>query len=608
MLSLVLLSACATAPPRATPSPSVPPVPLVEGRLAPRVVHPAAGALIGSQDSSFIFGSVGHGRAILTINGITVPVLPNGSFIAYLPNPTASTPHYELVAALGRDTARLTHPVRLLPARVVLSDTGLLVVDTSSVTPRGPLMVRDDEPVRVSVRAPPNVSAWVSWYGGAQPLVNDAARARLIGAGTSGGAAVSGDRNLWATDVPAYTLGDSAALMVARGPDTIRLELPRVVSASGAALPRWALLNLDSGALSDTDRVVVARPTPGGTYKWFLLPGTQVAVTGRIREFVRVRLDSLLEVWVAARDLRPLPVGFAGPRRVAGNPRLVAAEHWVDLVIPLGASPPFAVEPGARSLTLTLYGTQSAADIITYGGTDLLVRLVTWEQQTSDRVRYTLDLSSPPFGYLTFWDRGAFVLRVRRPPGVDPGAPLRGLTIAVDPGHPPVGATGPTGLYEPVSTLAVGLRLKDLLEARGAAVVMTRTTAAAVPLTDRPVIARRANAHALVSIHLNALPDGVNPFGAHGTGTYFFHPQAASLARAIQNGMLASMGLRDLGVYYDNLALTRPTWMPAVLCEGAFIMMPEQEAALRTPEFQEAYARGVADGLEAFFRSLATSR
>jgi N-acetylmuramoyl-L-alanine amidase len=160
-------------------------------------------------------------------------------------------------------------------------------------------------------------------------------------------------------------------------------------------------------------------------------------------------------------------------------------------------------------------------------------------------------------------------------------------------------------LYEPVPTLAISQRLKTILEGRGARVVMTRTTAEPLALTIRPVLARQAGAHAFVSIHLNALPDGVNPFTAHGTGTYFFHPQAEPLARTVQRGMVRHMGLRDLGVYYDNLALARPTWMPSVLCEGAFLMIPEQEAALRTPEFQERYALGVADGLEAYFRALA---
>jgi N-acetylmuramoyl-L-alanine amidase len=41
-----------------------------------------------------------------------------------------------------------------------------------------------------------------------------------------------------------------------------------------------------------------------------------------------------------------------------------------------------------------------------------------------------------------------------------------------------------------------------------------------------------------------------------------------------------------------------------VLCEGAFLMLPEQEAAMRTPEYQERYALGIADGLESYFRAL----
>jgi N-acetylmuramoyl-L-alanine amidase len=182
--------------------------------------------------------------------------------------------------------------------------------------------------------------------------------------------------------------------------------------------------------------------------------------------------------------------------------------------------------------------------------------------------------------------------------------PLRGLTIAVNAGHPPAGSTGPTGLYEAVPTLAISERLKTILEARGARVVMTRTNAEPLALAIRPVLARQAGAHAFVSIHLNALPDGVNPFTAHGTGSYYFHPSSELLAREVQRGMVRRMGLRDLGIFYDNLSDLRHPWMPSVLCEGAFIMIPEQEAAVRTVEFQERYALGVADGLEAYFRRL----
>jgi N-acetylmuramoyl-L-alanine amidase len=48
--------------------------------------------------------------------------------------------------------------------------------------------------------------------------------------------------------------------------------------------------------------------------------------------------------------------------------------------------------------------------------------------------------------------------------------------------------------------------------------------------------------------------------------------------------------------------------MPTVLCEGAFIMIPEQEAAIKTAAFQSAYAMAVADGLQRYFASLAARR
>ena len=48
--------------------------------------------------------------------------------------------------------------------------------------------------------------------------------------------------------------------------------------------------------------------------------------------------------------------------------------------------------------------------------------------------------------------------------------------------------------------------------------------------------------------------------------------------------------------------------MPEVLTEGLFLMLPEQEAAMRSAEGRERYARAVVDGLEAYFRGLAAGR
>ncbi|HET7621190.1 MAG TPA: N-acetylmuramoyl-L-alanine amidase [Gemmatimonadaceae bacterium] len=592
-------------------SAKLPPIPLVTGAVAPNVVYPSPNQLIQSRDSNFIFGSVGNGKARLSINGVPVKVYPNGSFIAYLALPPSSRARYDIVATLGEDTVRITQPVRLLPPRPVLSPDGALVVDSASVTPSGGLVLGDDELVRVSVRAPSN--ATVRWMGGkGRSVMLVSALAPADSPGVSGlptasipaRYVVEADR--WATDIPARALRDTSRLVITRGADSVRLPIPAIDSLPRT--PVWAMLGADSIAPSDTDRVIKGRPIPGGTYKWLLMPGTVVRLTGWSGAFARVRLDEGLDVWVDSADTRLLPVGWAPPARVAGNAQVVPDSAWVDLRIPMSSRPPFLVEQGDHSIALTLYGVTANTDIINFAANDSLLKEVSWRQLTAGRARYTLRLGSEPYGYLAFWDGGAFVLRVRRPPAVDPEHPLAGLTIAVDPGHPPIGATGPTGLYEADAVLAVGEKVREMLQKRGANVFMTRTTPAPVGLGDRPIMARRADANALVSIHLNALPDGVNPFRAQGTGAYFFHPQSEPLARALQNGMVNRMGLPNLGVYYDNLALARATWMPSVLCEGAFIMMPAQEAALRTSEFQTAYARGIVDGLESYFRSLAPAR
>ena len=263
------------------------------------------------------------------------------------------------------------------------------------------------------------------------------------------------------------------------------------------------------------------------------------------------------------------------------------------------------MEAEGRTLRLTLHGVTGNTDILWFQRGDSLVRDVQWTNDANDRTVYSVQLQRDVYGWLAFWRGDAFVLRVRRTPVVDAADPLRGLRIAVDAGHPPAGSTGPTGLYEGVATLAIGERVQRLLAARGAVPVMMRTTQAPVPLGDRPVMARRADAHAFVSIHLNAKPDGVNPYRNNGSGTYFFHPQSAGLARAIQSQLLPRLGLSDEGVWFDNLAVARGTWMPSVLVEGAYVIVPEQEAALRTPEFQEAYALAIVDGLAAWFAAIA---
>src|SRR2546430_13487408 len=171
-----------------------------------------------------------------------------------------------------------------------------------------------------------------------------------------------------------------------------------------------------------------------------------------------------------------------------------------------------------------------------------------WPRPGGGGVTIALERAGRVGGYRTRLEGRDLLLEIRRPPPIDPDRPSKGRTIVLDPGHPPVGATGPTGLWEPVATLAVALKAKALLEQAGATVLLTRTDSLPVDLFPRTHFAELHDADVLVSIHANALPDGVNPFVNNGTSVYAFQPRSAPLARALDRALVAELGVRDLGM------------------------------------------------------------
>ncbi|MEO7218614.1 MAG: N-acetylmuramoyl-L-alanine amidase [Gemmatimonadaceae bacterium] len=416
-------------------------------------------------------------------------------------------------------------------------------------------------------------------------------------------------------DLEAYTLADTVRLrypvrtrsgVAAERRAKGRVEparLPEITKLEPAIVATLRNDSLDR-AVSDTDNIIIGRPTPTGDYKWFLLPGTRVRALEYRDDMARVQLDGGQDIWVSRRDVKPSARSNM-PALKLNDALMSASSTAVQFDFHIETPPAYVVGEEDSALTLTFYNVSGSAKLAPIP--DSLISDVTQSQQTS-RTVFHIALTRPLYGYQVLYENGVFKFIVRRPPVVDAAAPLRGMTIVVDPGHPPIGATGPTGLWEPVATLAVGLRIQLLLEEKGAKVVMTRTTAAPVALGDRPIIARRANADAFVSIHLNAVADGQDPFRDNGTGTYYFHPQSKLFARDIQDALVPELGLHDRGIFYQNLAVCRPTWFPSVLAEGVFIIMPDQEAAIRTPEYQEAYARGIVNGLEKYFATFARSK
>jgi N-acetylmuramoyl-L-alanine amidase len=602
----------------------LPPVPRHTGPLNIQVVYPPTDASLQFGDSTFIFGSVGSGDARLTINGQLVPVWPNGAWLAYLALPPDTVARFQLEARSATDSASLSYIVRRKIDEATPPAGATVWVDSLSLSPRGRIWLHPDEYLAISVRATEGAAVRLRLADGtavplvAQPQLNEVPEGvRVFGAGHpdawrrdrySGvvrGRSIGPDPGPVLpgggfVHVPGPT-GDStwATVEAIIGADTARIRWPLQVALIDT-LPEVVELDDDSLHLGSTDSTSVGRPAPGATYAWFFPTGTRAEVSGRRDGDLRVRLSRDAEAWVPAADARLLPESTPEPHGLVESVVLTPSPGYVTVRVPLSQRLPFRISEDDRTLAVRFYSAAGDVNFMRYGAADTLVRRMSWEQSDADEVTLTLELSRPVWGYRTRWDGNDLLVDVRRPPKIDTGNPLSGRLIALDPGHPPAGATGPTGLREAEANLAVALELRRLLESAGARVLMTRTTDTPIDLWPRVAAAARADADVLISIHNNALPDGINPFLHNGSSVYYNHPRSIPLARDIQQALLERIGLRDLGIGRGDLALVRGTWMPSVLTEGLFMSIPDQEASLRSSRGQQLYALAVLEGLRRF--------
>ncbi len=642
---LPLLAAACSPSPTAVPKPVVdaastssealPPVPERRGPIRLHVSYPPADAVVQVHDSSFLLGSAGTGDARLTINGIPVRVWPNGAWLAYLPFPPDSVARFEIEARNATDSASLVYQVRRKVEATAPVPGTTVWLDTLSLSPRGRVWLRRDEYLPLSARASTGALVRLLLPDGtvvplvAQPELGEVPEGvRVFGDGSSSGtwsrdsySGVLRGRSVGPDPGPMFPQARYAVLPLAMAaeslpwvpPDDTSWATVEAISGVDTARARWPLQVslLDSlpivGEIGDDsahaglgDSITTGRALPGGTYAWFFPAGTRAEVAGRRNDELRLRLSTGAEAWVSASKMRPLPAGVPSREGTVGSVVVVPSAGYVTLRVPVTQRLPFRVIEGERTLALRLYGAVGDVNWMRYGPTDSLVRRLGWEQSTPDEVTLDLELARPVWGYRTRWSGNDLLLDVRRPPAIDRGHPLSGRLIAVDAGHPPGGAVGPTGLREAEANLAVAFELRRMLESAGARVLMTRTDDRPLDLWRRPAMAESANADVLVSIHNNALPDGINPFVNNGTSVYYNQPRSIPLARDIQRELIERLGLRDLGFGRGDLALVRSTWMPSVLTEGLFMTLPDQEAALRTRRGQQRYASAVMEGLRRF--------
>ncbi|MGQ9474578.1 MAG: N-acetylmuramoyl-L-alanine amidase [Actinomycetota bacterium] len=176
---------------------------------------------------------------------------------------------------------------------------------------------------------------------------------------------------------------------------------------------------------------------------------------------------------------------------------------------------------------------------------------------------------------------------------------LSGWKFCVDPGHggSETGAVGPTGLLEKDVNLQVALRLRDLLVAEGAEVLMTRESDVYVSITQRWQMANSWGADRFISIHHNAVDDRSVNYTVTLVSKYASQ-ETLEMANGVQAELVAELGLPNRGVWkVDYCGVLNNTTMPAILTEASFISNPQQEQLLRDGGYLAREAQAIFRGL-----------
>lgn len=192
--------------------------------------------------------------------------------------------------------------------------------------------------------------------------------------------------------------------------------------------------------------------------------------------------------------------------------------------------------------------------------------------------------------------------------------PVRRHCFIIDPGHGGVdgGATSCTGTLESAFNLEIGLRLRDLMHFLGYQTRIIRTedisvytegeTIAAKKMSDlkeRVRICNQTDGAILLSIHQNTFSDS-----RYSGAQVFFAATKGSdnLAKTLQKNLVSTLnpGSNRNAKQAKGVYLMEHIACPGVLIECGFLSNPEEEARLRSSEYQKQLCCVIAFTVAAF--------
>lgn len=190
-------------------------------------------------------------------------------------------------------------------------------------------------------------------------------------------------------------------------------------------------------------------------------------------------------------------------------------------------------------------------------------------------------------------------------------------TIVIDAGHggEDGGATSCTGIFESQINLQISLKLNDILNLLGYRTYMIRTsdisvytegnTIAAKKISDlkqRVKIVNNIDGALLISIHQNTFSDQ-----KYSGAQVFYAPNSASneLATILQSKFVSILnpGSNRKCKPSDGIFLMQQIQCTGILVECGFISNPEEEALLRSAEYQKRIGCVIASVITLYLNS-----
>lgn len=184
-------------------------------------------------------------------------------------------------------------------------------------------------------------------------------------------------------------------------------------------------------------------------------------------------------------------------------------------------------------------------------------------------------------------------------------ATLIGHVIAIDPGHGGIdgGANG-NGLTEKDITLAIALKLADILQQNGAQIIMTRDCdkdyytrgkgGKRNDLMKRAEIINNSGAEWFVSIHCNAIRDA----SLYGAQVFYGKEDSKGFAEVAQRALKSfPPGNKRLAKQDNDIIMLKATTVPGILVETGYITNRKEAALLADSAYQQKLAEQIAKAL-----------